>query len=91
MTIKPEISKRKRAHESDTKTKLFYLFLIAQICSLFGLVVGVLFFILRLLRVIWQKACPVYVNLSLWTPALFHFIITWLSLQKRYTSTIRIL
>ncbi|NVM24307.1 MAG: hypothetical protein HWN70_00115 [Desulfobacterales bacterium] len=52
MTIKPEISKRKRAHESDTKTKLFYLFLIAQICSLFGLVVGVLFFILRLLRVI---------------------------------------
>jgi len=43
MTIKPEISRRNRAYESDTKTKLFYLFLIAQLCSLFGLVVGILF------------------------------------------------
>jgi len=52
MTISPEVSKRNRAYESDTKTKLFYLFLVAQICSLFGLVVGILFFVLRFLRII---------------------------------------
>jgi len=31
------------AYESDTKTKLFYLFLIAQICAIFAMVVGILF------------------------------------------------
>jgi len=49
MSIKHGSSRRS---DSDTKTKLFYLFLIAQICSLFGLVVGILFFMLRFLRII---------------------------------------
>jgi len=48
MTIKSGQSRR----NTDTKTKLFYLFLIAQLCSLFGLVVGILFFVLRFHRII---------------------------------------
>ena len=52
MTRTYEFGKRKRAldRDGDMRTKLFYLFLIAQICSLFGLVVGTIFFIVRLLR-----------------------------------------
>jgi hypothetical protein len=46
MTIRP------RRRDVDTREKLFYLFLIAQICAIFCMVVGVLFFILRILRVV---------------------------------------
>jgi len=46
------LGKRDRAYESDTKTKLFYLFLIAQICAIFGMVAGIVFFILRLFKII---------------------------------------
>ena len=46
MTIRP----RKRG--VDTREKLFYLFLIAQICAIICMVVGVLFFILRILRIV---------------------------------------
>ncbi|UCH00651.1 MAG: hypothetical protein JSU78_01390 [Deltaproteobacteria bacterium] len=48
MTIKSGLSKR----DNDIKTKLFYLFLIAQICAIFGMVVGILFLILRVFRII---------------------------------------
>ena len=49
-----DLTKRKRPYERDKNTKvtLFYLFFIAQICALFGLVVGILFFILRFFRII---------------------------------------
>jgi hypothetical protein len=46
MTIKP------CKGNVDTREKLFYLFLIAQICAIFCMIVGVLFFILRILRVV---------------------------------------
>jgi hypothetical protein len=54
MIIKLDLSKRTRAYERDRDTKrtLFYLFFIAQLCSLFCLVVGILFFILRFFRII---------------------------------------
>lgn len=54
MTIQREATKRKRPYdrERDIREKLFYLFLIAQVCAIFGMVVGVLFFILRLIKVI---------------------------------------
>lgn len=35
--------------DTEIKTKLFYLFFIAQLCAIFGMVVGVIFFILRLI------------------------------------------
>jgi len=49
-----DLTKRKRPYEmnKNTKVTLFYLFFIAQICALFGLVVGILFFILRFFRII---------------------------------------
>ena len=34
------------------KVTLFYLFFIAQICAIFGLVVGVAFFILRIFKIV---------------------------------------
>jgi hypothetical protein len=54
MAPKFDVSIRNRPSERDRETKkaLFYLFFIAQICSLFCMVVGILFFILRFLRVI---------------------------------------
>jgi hypothetical protein len=54
MTIRLELNKSNRANQrdSDAKTKLFYLFLIAQICAIFCMVVGILFFILRLSKII---------------------------------------
>lgn len=44
--------KRPNDRGRDTREKLFYLFLVAQVCAIFGMVVGVLFFILRLLKLI---------------------------------------
>ena len=54
MTIQREETTRKRPYDRarDTREKLFYLFLVAQVCAIFGMVVGVLFFILRLLKLI---------------------------------------
>jgi hypothetical protein len=54
MTIQREETTRKRPYDRarDVREKLFYLFLIAQVCAIFGMVVGVLFFILRLIKVI---------------------------------------
>lgn len=54
MTPQREATTRKRPYgrERDIREKLFYLFLIAQVCAIFGMVVGVLFFILRLMKVI---------------------------------------
>ena len=46
MTIRP------RRRDVDTREKLFYLFFLAQVCAIFGMVVGVLFFILRLMKLI---------------------------------------
>jgi hypothetical protein len=50
-TVQHEAAIRKRVDNraKDTREKLFYLFLIAQVCAVFGMVVGVLFFILRIL------------------------------------------
>ena len=52
MVRRAPLNKRKTAYdrEGDMKTKWFYLFLIAQFCALFGLVVGVAFFIVRLVK-----------------------------------------
>ena len=52
MVHRTPLNKRKKAYdrEGDMKAKWFYLFLIAQLCALFGLVVGVVFFIVRLLK-----------------------------------------
>ena len=54
MTNKVVVSKRKRTYEQerDFKTKLFFLFFLAQICAIIGMVVGVLFFILRIFKLI---------------------------------------
>jgi hypothetical protein len=46
MTIRPH------RRNVDSREKLFYLFLIAQICAIFCMVAGVLFFILRIVRVV---------------------------------------
>ena len=53
MGVRPEARKKTGVSDRDTeiKTKLFYLFFIAQICAIFGMVVGVLFFILRFFRI----------------------------------------
>jgi hypothetical protein len=61
MTVGP--SKRNRTYERDrdNKTKLFYLFLIAQICAIFGMVVGVLFLFYGLLELFDKK--PILFNL----------------------------
>jgi hypothetical protein len=54
MTLRLEVNRRNSAfqRDRDTKRALFYLFFIAQICSICCLVVGILFFILRFLRVV---------------------------------------
>ncbi|HUT70829.1 MAG TPA: hypothetical protein VMW89_09145 [Desulfatiglandales bacterium] len=54
MTLRLEMNRRNSAfqRDRDTRKRLFYLFFIAQICSIFCLVVGILFFILRFLRLI---------------------------------------
>jgi len=44
------ISKRFYSRKKDTREKLFYLFLIAQVCAIFGMIMGVIFFILRILK-----------------------------------------
>ena len=52
MNSKRETNKRRdRSNGRDTeiKTRLFYFFFIAQLCAIFGMVVGVIFFILRLI------------------------------------------
>jgi len=48
------LSKKQRPNKRDNNPKmaLFYLFLIAQICAIFGLVVGIGFFIVRVFRII---------------------------------------
>ena len=70
MIIKPGLSKRTRAYERDRDNKrtLFYLFFIAQLCSLFCLVVGILFFILRFFRIIWLANRPVDIILPAQAP-----------------------
>lgn len=54
MTIQRGTITKKRPYgrARDTREKLFYLFLVAQICAIFGMVVGVLFFIMRLMKLI---------------------------------------
>jgi hypothetical protein len=54
MTLQRGITTMKRPYDRarDTREKLFYLFLVAQICAIFSMVVGVLFFILRLMKLI---------------------------------------
>jgi len=51
-TVRREATTRTRNYDRarDTREKLFYLFLFAQVCAIFGMVVGVLFFIWRLLK-----------------------------------------
>ena len=44
--------KRPYDRERDIREKLFYLFLIAQVCAIFGMVVGVIFFILRVMKLL---------------------------------------
>ena len=52
MTVQHEATIKKRAYNraKDMRENLFYLFLIAQVCAIFGMIVGVLFFIWRLLK-----------------------------------------
>jgi hypothetical protein len=52
--VQRESAVRKRPHNRvrDTREKLFCLFLVAQVCAIFGMVVGVLFFILRIMKVL---------------------------------------
>ena len=45
------MSKRPYGRDRDIRERLFYLFLIAQICAICGMIVGVLFFVLRLINV----------------------------------------
>jgi hypothetical protein len=54
MAITRELKHTKRTYrqDKDPREKLFYLFLIAQICAIFCMVVGVLFFILRILTLL---------------------------------------
>ena len=54
MTIQREAITMKRPYgrARDTREKLFYLFLVAQVCAIFGMVVGVLFFILRIIKLL---------------------------------------
>jgi len=54
MTIQHEAKTRKIPHDRarDTREKLFYLFLVAQVCAIFGMVVGVLFFIVRIIKLL---------------------------------------
>ncbi|UCE33243.1 MAG: hypothetical protein JSV55_07195 [Deltaproteobacteria bacterium] len=54
MTLRLGVTRRNSAfqRDRDTRKQLFYLFLIAQICAIFCMVVGILFFILRFLRFI---------------------------------------
>jgi F0F1-type ATP synthase membrane subunit c/vacuolar-type H+-ATPase subunit K len=54
MTVQHAAAKSKRQHdkERDTREKFFYLFLLAQICAIFGMVVGVLFFIARIIKLL---------------------------------------
>jgi hypothetical protein len=53
MILQRETTTKRRPYDRDRdiREKLFYLFLIAQVCAIFGMVVGVLFFILRLIKV----------------------------------------
>jgi len=44
--------KRPYDRERDIREKLFYLFLVAQVCAIFGMVVGVIFFILRIMKLL---------------------------------------
>ena len=43
---------RSYERDGDIRTKLFYLFLIAQVCAIFGMAVGILFFILRIFKIV---------------------------------------
>lgn len=54
MTVQREAGEKKRPYQRrrDPREKLFYLFLVAQICAIFAMVVGVLFFILRIIKVL---------------------------------------
>jgi len=50
--IEPSRRIKNSRQETDIKTKLFYIFFIAQICAIFCMVVGVIFLILRIINVI---------------------------------------
>jgi hypothetical protein len=52
MTVQARTKKRPYPRTRDPREKLFYLFLVAQLCAIFAMVVGVLFFILRIIRVL---------------------------------------
>jgi hypothetical protein len=54
MTVQHAATKRKKPYDRarDTREKLFYLFLVAQVCAIFGMVVGVLFLIVRIITLL---------------------------------------
>jgi len=54
MTVQRETRTRKKPYHrtKDPREKLFYLFLVAQICAIFAMVVGVLFFIVRIIKML---------------------------------------
>ncbi|MFW6146971.1 MAG: hypothetical protein ACOC6B_01085 [Thermodesulfobacteriota bacterium] len=55
MTVHRETRTRKRPYHlknKDPREKLFYLFLVAQLAAIVAMVLGVLFFILRIIKVL---------------------------------------